>query len=195
MMNKSKHGKSRLHKSILLVVSAVSLFVCVVSASLAYLTATTTSITNRFEVAQVDISVLEPGWNNGDSVKENVQIQNNGSVAVNIRAMIVVTWQTVGEDGVISVYPKAPVAGVDYQISIPSDTGWSVPDASGWYTYKSEVASNHSTGVLIESCTPVDANTPEGYHLVVDVIAEAIQAEGIPEDNHPWFLNEVNEEG
>ena len=56
-----------------------------------------------------------------------------------------------------------------------------------FYYWSAPVAPNANTGILITECTYTD-NAPEGYYLNVEIIASGIQAEGIPEDSHPWGI-------
>lgn len=176
-MNNGKYSKNnrkrrlRWSKQFVLLASIAVMLVGIIGGTLAYLTTSSGSVVNTFTPGNVDIEVDEPGWNDGGSVKSNVSIKNVGNVDAKIRAMIVVTWQ---KDGVI--YPEAPVAGVDYEIKDLTGADWT--QVGAWYEYGPTVAPNNATTYLFTSCTPVAENTPKGYHLVVDVIAEAIQAEG-----------------
>lgn len=184
-MNNGKYSKNnrkrrlRWSKQFVLLASIAVMLVGIIGGTLAYLTTSSGSVVNTFTPGKVDITVNE---NFDGSVKENVAIENTGNVDAKIRAMIVVTWQD--EKG--NVYPAAPVEGVDYNIFWTKD-GWSGP-TNGWYVYNDIVPSEDDpetedvkedcTGYLFTSCSLVEGKTPEGYHLVVDVIAEAIQAEG-----------------
>lgn len=168
----NKKRRLRWSKQFVLLASVAVLLVGVIGGSLAYLFTNTDPIVNTFIPGKVDIEVDEPGWVDGNSVKENVSIKNTGNVSAVIRAMIVVTWQ----DASGNVYPKAPAEGTDYTI-VWTKEDWTGPDASGWYSHAA-IKPGTSTGILFTRCAPVAENTPEGYRLVVDVIAEAIQADG-----------------
>lgn len=169
---KFKHRKRRLRwsKQFVLLVSVATLVVGVIGGSLAYLFTNTEPVVNKFTPGNVDITVQEEF---NDNVKNNVTIKNTGNVNAVIRARIVVTWQAA--DG--SIYPAKPVVGTDYTITWTMD-GWTGPDADGWYTHSAAVAPGANTGVWFTQCQPVAGKTPDGYHLVVDVISEAIQADG-----------------
>lgn len=166
----SKHTKRRLrwNRQFVLLVSILALVVGVAGGSLAYLIANTNSVVNTFTPAKVDITVDE---NFDGNVKNDVRIQNNGDVDAKIRAMIVVTWQ----DEAGHVYGKQPVEGTDYDITWVKD-GWS-GSGNGWYTTTSSIAPGGKTGILFTGCKPLNKAPAEGYTLVVDVIAEAIQAD------------------
>ena len=165
----SKHTKRRLrwNKQFVLLVSILALVVGVAGGSLAYLIANTNSVVNTFTPGEVKIEINEP---NENGVKKNVTITNSGNASAYIRAMIVVTWQ----DAAGNVYAKQPVAGTDYTIALGT-TGWTGA-GNGYYVTTQAVGPGETTPVLIESCSPVDGKAPAGYHLVVDVIAEAKQA-------------------
>lgn len=169
---KNKMNKTRRfgwNRQTLLLVSIVSLLVCAVSGTLAYLIDTTDPVENIFTPGKVDITVTEDFT---DNVKNNVKITlTEDSVKAQIRAMVVVTWQ----DNAGNVYPKAPVEKEDYMIDWKK-VGWSGP-TDGWYNHGA-IEPGTSTGILFTDCRPVARKAPEGYHLVVDVIAEAIQADG-----------------
>lgn len=175
-MNNGKYSKNnrkrrlRWNKQFVLLASIAVLLVGVIGGSLAYLITDTDPVTNTFTPGKVDITVSEEFIGN---IKNNVKITlSEDSVKAKIRAMVVVTWQD--EDG--NVYPKAPVEETDYTISW-TKSGWTGPDANGWYNHAA-IEPGTSTGILFTNCKPVDSNTPKGYHLVVDVIAEAIQDDG-----------------
>lgn len=170
--NKNRKRRLRWNKQFVLLVSMVALLIGVIGGSLAYLFTNTDPVTNTFIPGEVDIDIDEPGWDH--AVKRSVTIQNNGNVSSYIRAAVVVTWQD--ESG--KVYPGMPAAGTDYYIDWET-TGWIGPDNAGFYTFTTPVAPNGKTSVLITECYPYDDKTPENYHLVVDVISEAIQADGM----------------
>lgn len=189
----ARHKRRRLlrKRPVVLMVAVLLLVMVTIGGTMAYLMDRTNPVENKFEQANVNIEINEPGWTDGGSTKSNVTIVNNGNVFAQVRAKIVVTWQY---DETNAVYAKAPVSPTDYTITIPTNTGWSGPDKDGWYLFDGYVAPNGGqTGVLIDSCSPVSGNTPDGCHLVVDIIAEAIQTEGISGD-HPWGINEEVQE-
>lgn len=153
-------------KEFVLLVSVFAMIAGVVGGTVAYLVADTDPLTNNFDLAEVSCGVEEKFDN---QVKENVKIQNTGDIPAYIRAKVVVTWKD--EDG--NVYGQAPVAETNYTISYSSD--WA-PDGDYWY-YNTPVKPKEFTPVLINSCSPIADQTPEGYHLSVEILAEAIQSE------------------
>ena len=170
-------GKHRVHskskKKLILLVSLVMLLTVAVGGTLAYLTASTDPLPNIFTTSGVPISVQEDPFDG--TVKNNVKIQNDGNTDAYIRAAVVVTWQ----DSEGNVYAVKPEAGVDYQITFPTGTGWVYRTADGFYYYTASVASNNQTGVLLTNCKPLKSAPADGYTLCVEIVAESVQAKGV----------------
>ena len=49
-------------------------------------------------------------------------------------------------------------------------------EKDGYYYAKAPVAPKGNTPVLIEKCTEVAANAPDGYTLSLEILADAIQS-------------------
>lgn len=165
--NEHVEKRSRAKKPLAALVALVLIIGAVVGGTLAYLAARTDAIVNTFNPAKVDIMV-EEDFNR--STKKDVKITNTGDTEVYIRATYVVTWKDAAEN----VYPEQPQPGVDYTISLNPKQDWFY--YNGYYYYTAPVAPRASTGVLIDSCTPVAERAPEGYTLSVNVLASAIQS-------------------
>lgn len=155
-------------KSVALLAAVVMVLGTLVGTTVAYLFMGTDSIVNTFTPSEVTVTITENFENN---VKNNVAVKNTGDVDAYIRAAVVVTWQN--SEG--QIYPTAPVEGTDYTVTYPQN-GW-VKHTDGYYYYTSVVKPLDSTGVLLTDCKPVDGKTPDGYHLVVEILASAIQSE------------------
>lgn len=156
----------RWRKEFVLLVSVFAMIAGVVGGTVAYLVADTDPLTNNFDLAEVSCSVEEKF---DKQEKKNVKIQNTGDIPAYIRAKVVVTWKD--EDG--NVYGKAPTSE-DYTIQYNGEVWQQVGDY--WY-YNTPVKPKELTPVLINSCSPIADQTPEGYHLSVEILAEAIQSE------------------
>lgn len=158
----------------MLLVGCILLVVLVVSA-LAYLSASTGSLTNTFNPAgETDPTINETFENN---VKTNVAVNvGNPGYAVYVRAAIVVNWEEDGKEG--TYHATAPVAGTDYAINlnIADDDPWFL-GSDGFYYHKAMVNSG-ATSNLIETCEVVAGKAPTGYHLNVEIVAQTIQALG-----------------
>ena len=183
-------------KSFLLLASLALIVTAVIGTTMAYLVSDTPTVTNTFTPAKVDSEIEETL---GVNEKSNVRIQNSitaeKGIDAYIRAKVVVTWQ----DTYGNVYGKKPETTLgcghdncdcDYTITYNlgdqqknDDSGstagkWTLED-DGFYYWSSEVPATKFTGILIESCSPVANKAPEGYNLHVEILAEAIQADGM----------------
>lgn len=174
--------KSRL---VLLIASLSLLLMIAVGATLAILFDKTDSITNTFTPTEVGGKITEDF---NSEVKKNVQVKNTGDIDAYIRAYVVVTWQ----DDSGNVYPTAPAEGTDYTVTWTKD-GW-VKHTDGFYYYTSKVKPGDSTGILLTDCMPVEGKTPEGYHLSVEILSSAIQADPTNAVKEAWKV-EVNDDG
>lgn len=154
-------------KSIAMLVSIIALLTIVAGTTIAYLYTNTDPITNTFTPTKVNTTIEEdPG-----TVKKNVKVKNTGDIDAYIRATVIVTWKDTSGN----VYATAPEEDTDYTVTWTKN-GW-VEGSDGYYYYTSKVAAGGSTGVLLTNCKPVDGKAPAGYHLSVEILASAIQAE------------------
>ena len=101
---------------------------------------------------------------------------NTGNVDAYIRAAVVVNW--MDERG--NVRGLAPVAS-EYVLKINS-TDWQLDPDTGYYYYKASVSPSGTTKDLVVSATAA-GTAPDGYHLSVEVVAEAIQAAGVTDNS------------
>jgi len=165
--NHSKRNGNNPKKASALLTSLIVLLCVGVLSTTAYLIAQASPIMNIFRPTVVTTEVTE-SFNN--FVKSNVAIKNTGNTDAYIRAAIVVTWKD--EHG--NVYAGQPVENYDYTISINS-TDW-FNGTDGFYYCRTAVAPGKSTPILIESCSPVEGKTPEGYGLNVEILGSGIQS-------------------
>lgn len=169
MLNNSKKRK-------VLLLSLVAILIVCAGTTIAYFTQQTDEVVNTFNPTAVTCEVTEDFENN---VKTNVAVKNTGDIDAYIRADVVVTWQ----DQQGNVYGKKPVAGEDYTITYNlSNEGWVYNEADGFYYYKEKVgyvAPDNVTDVLITECAPTTDAAPAGYYLSVEILASAIQADGV----------------
>ena len=170
-----KHNK----KVLTLLVCLVMLVAVTVGGTLAYLMTSTPAVENEFTPAKVSCSVEEDPFDG--TTKTNVQIRNTGNTEAYIRATVVVTWKNdKGE-----VYAATPQKDTDYTITFNSNNDWFEGNDGFWYHLKEIAPCTHvgvqehngcMTSVLINSCSPVVGNAPEGYYLSVEIVASAIQS-------------------
>lgn len=175
----------RWRKEFVLLVSVFAMIAGVVGGTVAYLVADTEPLTNNFDLAEVSCRVEEKFKN---QIKENVKIQNTGDIPAYIRAKVVVTWKD--EDG--NVYGQAPIEETDYTIQF-NEGVWK-REGDYWY-YDEPVApvteNNCYTPVLINRCSS-SGTEPEGYHLSVEILAEAIQSEPTKAIQEAWGYTPSN---
>ena len=149
---KRRHKK----KAVSLLLSIALILTLAVGGTLAYIITTSATVENRFGAGRVS-----------SSVNENGQVTNNGNVDAYIRAAVVVNW--MDEDG--NVYGIKP----NYSVSVKD--GWEETD--GFYYYTTKVAPNGTTATAPVSVSVSDAPPSDAYSLCVEIVAEAIQAEGM----------------
>ena len=143
--------------SIILVLSLAT-----AGATLAFLSTKTEPVENQFVEANVTCLV--------NRKNDIFNVTNTGNVNAFIRTAIVVNW--MDKNG--NVRGIAPTdADVDIVLNT---TDWAILD-DGYFYYTSPVAPGQDTADLITSIT-LKTTAPEGYSLSVEVIAEAIQADG-----------------
>lgn len=133
----------------------------------AYFVSQSINIKNSFMPGIVTCEILEDF--NG-SEKSNVRIKNTGNTEAYVRCFIVATW--MNDEG--EVYGESiPVPGEDFEIILGDS--WGLGD-DGYYYYPNVVLKDKETPNLIESCVEVEGQVPNGYHLSVEIIASAVQA-------------------
>lgn len=175
-----RRRRRRTQRPTLLLTALVLIFGALVGSTVAFLFTNTDPLTNTFAPANVTTEITEDFK---DNVKDNVQVKNTGDIPAYIRAAVVVTWQNdKGE-----VHPTTPVEGTDYTVTWTMD-GWK-KHTDGYYYYTSAVAAKASTGILLTECKPVEAKTPDGYHLVVEILASAIQSEPASAVTDAWGVD------
>ena len=169
--NNNRKRRLRWSKQFVLLASIAVLLVGVIGGSLAYLFTNTDPVVNTFTPGKVNIKVEETL---GENTKSNVSIKNTGNVKAKIKAMVVITWQNANGD----VFHKQPEPVTDYTIKWGESTKWSPKALNTWCIYSDEVEAGNLTETLIDEIKVIKQCEDANYKLVVDVIAEAIQAEG-----------------
>lgn len=181
-MYKPKHEKSvkglrKYKKSGILIVSLILLLTLTVGGTLAYLMDVTGALVNSFTPTSADITVEEDFTNN---VKKSVIVKNEGDFPVYVRATLAIYW--IDSNGVIVEPDTCDHSSV--VIAVP----WvEQPAGSGIYYYPTMLKPGDSTTNLLAQ--PITATVmPDGveYRLVVEVLAEAIQAEPVDAVKDAW---------
>jgi len=151
--------------------------------TLAYLTDKTGVVDNTFTPTEVTCEVIEPNWNDGDTKKESVSIKNTGNIDAYIRVALVFNWVAEDEQGNQYIAPE-PVEQNDYIFDKPVGWKW-LEGSDGYYYYPDIVPAKGLTEPLVALIRPSAGAAPEGYTLSVEVVADAIQAEGGSEVGNP----------
>lgn len=158
-------------KEFVLACSVIVLLIGFAGGSLAYLFTHTDSIRNTFTPAEVDVTIQETF---DKQTKENVHFQNTGDVPVYMRARLVINWT----DGNRNIVPAPPS---DYSVNEVGLTGTGWVKKGDYCYYTSAVPVGGTTSNLVDSITAITPEKPE-YFLLVDVLVETIQADGVGSD-------------
>ena len=174
------NNKRRLRwsKNFVLFCSIALLLIGVVGGSLAYMLTQTNTIVNTFTPVNMNIEIDE---NFDGTTKENVTVKNTSDVPAYIRATYTAYWKNA--DGSVNG------SKAEYDVIIGAE--WQQDDTDDVYYYKGVVASGASTTNFIVKCVPT-GDTPTGCTFVVEVIAEAIQAEPITAVEEAWKMTYSN---
>lgn len=175
--NKNRKRRLRWHKEFVLLMSVVVLLVGVAGGSLAYLFTNSDPVTNTFLPANVD-SVPVESMNAGKTEKTNIGAKNTSNIPAFLRATISYHW----ENAAGQILAETPSVTIDETLG--ETIGWF--KVGEIYYYKNVVPADTAVSTYFISSISVNGTAPEGYHLVVDVLTEAIQAEGVSKDGkHP----------
>lgn len=176
----------KISKKLVALITALSLvLVVVVGSTVAYLIDRTDPVVNTFDLTNVDVDIVEDF---DGQVKKDVQVKNTGDIPAYIRAVIVATWESDTEQGTvgeISVTAETPVEGLDFEINYNLTDGW-VKGDDGFYYYTKPLEPDSSTSNLINTCTFLTEK--DGYHLSVDILASAFQAQPPEAVESAWHV-------
>lgn len=184
-MREGKHEKTAVKnsgkgKKSVAVITAVSLLLALaVGGTVAYIAAQSVLIKNQFQPAQVSCEVQT------SLTSDKISVKNTSDVSAYIRAAIVVNWMDK-DDVKGPVYGLPPVEGTDYKLTLNTvDT----KDTVGWkkigdfYYWTEPVSADTVIGTaLVENITVIKDPPSSEYELTVEVVAEAIQADGVGSD-------------
>lgn len=168
-MRKGKYLKPKVkkRKPAILILSVILLLIAAVGGTVAYLQATSGSVTNTFTPAEVKIT---PSETKTDTTKSDIAFTNDGTVPVYIRATLVIYWTDTINGNEQTIAP--PAANLVNIGSVQS--GWF--REGDIYYYSKPVAPGDSTDAMLGTIT---VTLPSGStaQCHIDVRAEAIQAE------------------
>lgn len=170
-----KKNRLRLQERAGVAVLSIVLIACIfVVGAVAYLQREA-KLVNTFETGNVETEVLEDF---DGTVKKNVSLKNTGTVDSYLRAKILIYY----EDNEGNIIGEVPEEEKDYQMTWGGGTQW-LKSSNGYYYYVNPVKSGDQTSELIKEC---GAEEKENRHLVVDILAEAIQAQPTTAVEDAW---------
>lgn len=149
----------------LITVAALVLILCAaVGGTLAWMTAQTEPVVNTFTVGQVDTDITE---NIATIQKKDIYVKNTGDMEAYVRAAVAMTWvDSEGEPVGSAALPALPMS---------LGNNW-VLGSDGHYYYTKPVAAESSTDTPIFTDAITEPEPPDGCHLQVTILAEAIQS-------------------
>lgn len=157
----AKH-RHRKKKTFSLFLSIVLLLTLATGGTLAYIVTKSAMAQNQFVAGYVT-----------SSVNENGTVTNTGNVDAYIRAAVVVNWMDT--DG--NVY------GIKPNCTVTVNTGWQLNPVDGFYYYTARVPANTATNTAPATVGDPGAAPSSDYSLSIEIVAEAIQAEGTLDSN------------
>lgn len=147
-------------KSLVLLIAAALLLTVSVGSTVAYLTAGTDELVNKFTPVTVTTDVTDDVENN---VKSNVVVKNTSSIPVYMRVVVTANWVKDGE--IVQAWNDYTTLGVTSE--------W-VRGADGFYYHKGAVEAQMDVTLFTEYKA---LGGPDGAHLEMDIISQVIQAE------------------
>ena len=163
-------GYKRTQRIVPILLSIALLLTLAVGGTLAYIVTKSAMVQNQFEPGAVTCQV-----------NDNGTVTNKGNINAYIRTAVVVNW--MDKDG--NVY------GIKPNYEVTTNSGWSKND--DFYYYTSAVAPDGKTTTAPVKVTVSDKAPSSEYSLSIEIIAEAIQAEGYTDVNNvPAYENAWN---
>lgn len=164
LVRKPHKGRGRL---VMMVLSVVLLLALAVGGTLAWLSTKTTSVTNTFTPAKVTCKV-EENFDENTGVKTNVNVKNNGNIAVYIRVKLV-TYRT--NDAGQHIGGKADL----HKFNLGEN--WVEYGKYYYYTLPVEPKAQPKTNLAEKMTLKSSYEDADGGKQALDVMAEAIQSE------------------
>ncbi|MGN1019016.1 MAG: hypothetical protein ACI4O7_01475 [Aristaeellaceae bacterium] len=154
-------------KSILLLALVAVLLIGAVGGTVAYLATSTGPVENVFTPAEYDTDIDEEV---DATQKTSITVKNKGEVDVYVRVAIVGYYVDDTTGNIVAEWKESP----DY-----NKTKWTRAD-DGFYYYNEIVKPGEATENLLANPIAVDTTSHSGAHLVITVVHQSIQAEGLP---------------
>lgn len=173
---KRKGGKTGALLLSLLLIAALA-----VSGTVAYLLTKTEPVQNTFTPSNVTCTVTEDF---DGTTKSNVNVKNTGNTDAYIRVKLV-TYRVNTNNG-------DHIGGTATIPEFTPGPGWVLNTADGYYYYTSPLKPNEKpatdligdSGITLNDYTTIP-NDPDGGKQVIEVMAEAIQSQGVDQKGIP----------
>ena len=183
-MAHGKREKTRTLKQRLAIAAVALLLCCSVGGTLAWLATSTGPVTNTFEPTWVECEVSDTYK---DGVKTNITVTNlnNPATPTNVDAYIRVTFAATWEDSTDGKYDAVARDTSAFLATLPTkpeeglSEHWFVGN-DGFYYYKHIVEVGDQTEPVFVEALQIPTDAP--YELNLQVLAEAIQADGFASD-------------
>lgn len=149
-------------------------------------------VSNRFEVGEVSPTVNEEGSDGGEftngssTVKQNVNVSNDGNVPIYVRARISIYWVDTNGNQLWEEPKPEPdetptgIIDGDYRLTMGSSgcsASW-VEGQDGFYYWTEPLEVGNETADLIEKLERINALPyKDGRQLVCDIAVQGIQAD------------------
>lgn len=164
LVRKPHKGRGRLA---MMVLSVVLLLGVAIGGTIAWLSTKTTPVTNTFTPAKVACDVTE-NFDEDTGVKTNVNVKNNGNIAVYIRVKLV-TYRT-NDDG-------QHIGGTAELPKFNLGENWVEYGKYYYYTLPVEPKAQPQTNLADSMTLKTAYGDADGGKQALDVMAEAIQSE------------------
>lgn len=179
---KNKIRKMRI-KQVLIVSLLVSLCAISIPSVYALFSGTSEIAENNFKGGVVNVSVIEKGEhedssNNTETYPHISKVNDSESKKVSIKNNAVAAYVRVSLEATIVSDQDASVVyldGADVTYTLKKGTAWKYDAKNNVYYYTKILETNEESDLLLEAIT-LNQDIPDGYHLEVKVLSDAISA-------------------
>lgn len=166
-----------------IIIIIMILFLATTRFSLSYLM-TSSESENEFILGTINPVVLET-VDKSEKTKKDIKVKNNGNSDIFVRVNIIYNFNDE-DNNIIGV---TPIIDTDYTVQA-SSPNWIKDENDGYYYYKYAVSPNETTDNLIDEIKILYNGNDK--HVVVNVLAEAIQASPTRAISELWHKHVVD---
>ena len=150
-----------------------------VGGTAAFLIDTSDSVTNTFMPVEVDAEIDEEF---DGTHKNKIAVKNTGNIPAYTRVKLVDYWCDFSD----KIVAKASWLDVE---GLTPDNEWFYID--GWFYYPEAVSADGSTNILFDESIELKTDSSSGTRQVLEIIAEAVQAQPDDAVEEAWSDVEV----